>query len=440
MQEVKANSRRGAKPFVREADNDPFECPHSCCRDIADRPSVLKNWGTARRHAGRLRGGEVRNPHVECDPGCTFRGKNAKELMAYFQSKRGEPVRVRLSVREAKEPAAATVRAAPVPAFLKDVSASEATTNAVAVNAWTTIMEDKPLLRLASQPAELWKSYGYALLPACAKAQNCIETVGQLLERGGNDIGNEEIAGRVIQLNLAAVVAPRLQKCLKSQWRQLVRNALRSVGEDLAGRAPLNDHKLLLAAPGRGSQSVHWDVPAPDDEHPQRAHCISVLLYCTATMSTALPRFPSSLLSWPLIDPVRGASLTFLAQPQWFHSIDVEAGSVLLLRCATPHYGVANPSSALGARRVLFDLITSVPLRDDSEQSAFQHFAHMFLFDVLGVSFAFIDCVNSNRPHLGNPLHRQDREHHRELILQVRRLFQSFSEWFNVLAPAASDP
>jgi hypothetical protein len=124
--------------------------------------------------------------------------------------------------------------------------------------------------------------------------------------------------------------------------------------------------KLLRASTGDGLQDIHHDIT----EYARAVRCFTVLIYLTDTLSTAVPALS--------LDEVRhcftegetrpsAAALKFLSRDK-FRSVRVATGDMLVLNCAVPHYGVANPDEH--DRYVLFLLFSpsSSPTPDTEEQ------------------------------------------------------------------------
>jgi hypothetical protein len=128
----------------------------------------------------------------------------------------------------------------------------------------------------------------------------------------------------------------------------------------------LVDIKLLRAAPGKGQQEVHYDVP----EYESAVQCYTVLLYLTPTESTAVPKLPLSELRDTFTEREKRPSPSALQklQRENFHTCRVDAGDLLAFNAAVPHFGVANPD--LHDRHVLFLHFSprGTPLHDTENQ------------------------------------------------------------------------
>ena len=140
----------------------------------------------------------------------------------------------------------------------------------------------------------------------------------------------EEIAGQVKQLQLT-------DPQLLAEWSAVARETAAAVGVD----SPefLVDAKLLLAAPKRGLQSVHWDTARSREAHTQLA-CI--LACSSGASSTALPTFPTNDDLSFSSNPSAMRRVAHLLQPEHYASSPAQPGEAVLFRLSTPHFGVAN--------------------------------------------------------------------------------------------------
>ena len=133
--------------------------------------------------------------------------------------------------------------------------------------------------------------------------------------------------------------------------------------------------KLLVAAPGKGEQTVHWDQM----DGPVPTTATTMLLFCRdGVKSSAVPLFlPSDLQHVDMEEefpdtPTMRSVYPLLNASEWFHSMDVEAGDVLVFSQLLPHFGTANPL-AHGPRTVLFTMFS---MSDDAFQDQFQVRTH----------------------------------------------------------------
>jgi hypothetical protein len=128
--------------------------------------------------------------------------------------------------------------------------------------------------------------------------------------------------------------------------------------------------KLLRSSKGEGEQEVHYDIPVYD----RAVKCFTVLIYLTATLSTAIPTQPLKELRHCFTDGEKrpsAAALKFLSRDK-FKSERVSAGDMLVLNCAVPHYGVENPDEQ--DRYVLFLLFfPSASTPPDTEEQRYPH-------------------------------------------------------------------
>jgi len=127
--------------------------------------------------------------------------------------------------------------------------------------------------------------------------------------------------------------------------------------------------KLLRSGPGLGLQPVHYDVPRYKDA----VQCYSVLMYCTGTTSTAVPKLDAATMR-PLftdgeeLSAKQHALAEKLCAEENFISFPVQAGATLVFSAATPHYGVRNIAST--DRVVLYALFSpsEEPAQDDTQR------------------------------------------------------------------------
>lgn len=127
--------------------------------------------------------------------------------------------------------------------------------------------------------------------------------------------------------------------------------------------------KLLRSAPGQGRQLVHYDVTRYKDALQRYA----VLLYCTETLSTAVPKLGAATMR-PLftegeeLSSEQHARAEELCVEANFLSCPVQAGATLVFSTTTPHYGVRNTAST--DRVVLYALFSpsDEPGQDDTQR------------------------------------------------------------------------
>ena len=149
----------------------------------------------------------------------------------------------------------------------------------------------------------------------------------------------------------------------------IARTQLALVGVNVAS-LNLAAVKLLRSSYGEGLQEIHYDITTYD----QAIKCFTVLIYLTDTLSTAIPTLPMSEMRHCFTDGEKRPSpeaLKFLSREK-FQSKRVIAGDMLVLNCAVPHYGVANPDEQ--DRYVLFLLYyPSNSDMPDTEQQRYPH-------------------------------------------------------------------
>lgn len=128
--------------------------------------------------------------------------------------------------------------------------------------------------------------------------------------------------------------------------------------------------KLLRSAPGQGQQPVHYDVTRYSDAVQRYA----VLMYCTQTMSTAVPRLDAATMRPAFTDgeeltAAQQADAEQLCAEDNFLSFPVLPGATLVFPTSTPHFGVRNPASV--DRVALYALFSP---SDESGQDDTQRF------------------------------------------------------------------
>lgn len=128
--------------------------------------------------------------------------------------------------------------------------------------------------------------------------------------------------------------------------------------------------KLLRTSKGEGLQEIHYDIT----EYARALNCFTVLIYLTDTESTAVPTLSMKELRPTFTQGEKrpsAAALKFLSRDK-FQTRRVTAGEMLVLNCAVPHYGVANPDEQ--DRCVLFLLFSPSDCSPpDSEEQRYPH-------------------------------------------------------------------
>jgi len=284
--------------------------------------------------------------------------------------------------------------------------------------AWFIASNDRPLMRLRDDPSRMWRQYNYAILPPTPQstqladiitALTCNDATTEAL-KAITPTAVETIAGKVEQRALhllpAAEFSSRVQ--IPALWAGIVQSAHGAIGEPMGGRLLLQQYKALVAAPGEGEQVVHWDTPPSWPSHDPTSQSITCILYCTRTKSTALPRFPVAVMAWPPTEPADMRASAHLLESHNFDSVDVEKGTVLLMRQSTPHYGTRNQAAST-PRVVLFDICSLKSAAASPYQDDYQYYKWMYMEDAFGATSGqrFTSYVENAEHH---PLQRADDE------------------------------
>jgi hypothetical protein len=284
-------------------------------------------------------------------------------------------------------------------------------------------LHDEPLRTYRDDLRRMYQLYGFCLSPPTAdslelaqlmlkikeQALSCEEKVGKRRKVAAESAtstpkGWLEIAGEVISFDvkemLEADVATRGR--IMELRDRIIQHMWKMTGRSAAGRKSLCRDKILVARPGVGRQAVHWDAPIPVRIVPDGS--LSMIIYCTYTDSTALPRFPSCVLSWPRDDDASNQAHAFLLHPDFFHSVPVTPGTILIFDQSTPHFGVENVSKT-DDRVALFDIISEIPDAKVKSQDEYQYYVWEFVRDCFGIdSDEFVYSVLQNWKH--NPISR----------------------------------
>ena len=267
-------------------------------------------------------------------------------------------------------------------------------------------------LRDAS-PALLYEMMGAALFPPTAAMELVARGMRALAEQHGLQQVAEHapslrraqrvIAGGVVQTPLTTLrkledeqTAMLEQLELQFHLEVTARYAQLMPGADLSALR-FSGSKALVCAPNTGEQMLHWDSTrwAPDNQE------VTALLYCTPCDSARLPRFcvheqlPLELTGATQADHDTRASRGFLLSDDYFHSVPVLPGTLLLFRHAAPHAGTANRTAH--NRIALFDMV--VPRKDPPPASE-QYFSWHYVRDAAGeCSAQFADALRANSQH-----------------------------------------
>jgi hypothetical protein len=227
--------------------------------------------------------------------------------------------------------------------------------------------------------AEMMRTHSYALHTRCADKERIAVLTRELLAiaransehnapwilRSG---GQEQYRVALLQ---GAGVAERRDELLQL-WRAATAAATTAAGLPTDG-LHLVDLKLMASSTGVGEQKVHWDATkgANGDQR------YSFLLYCTPTLSTAVPVFDNiASLSTPHLPQHQRRTLFHLLSKRHFHSVPVCAGELLVMRQSVPHYGVCNASEE--ERVVLFDMMSE---STDIMQDDYTHYAEQYIME-----------------------------------------------------------
>ena len=138
-----------------------------------------------------------------------------------------------------------------------------------------------------------------------------------------------------------------------------------------------NGAKLLQAKHGRGLQALHWDSGKWSTHQG-----ISCLLYLTdGEYSARFPRGPHSEIH-PRFAAAKVRPHAWQLEEQYFHSVPVQAGTIVVFKHSVPHGGTA----AQGAERlVLFDELSwGAPVPDKDRDR--QYFIWNWARDVFGIN------------------------------------------------------
>jgi hypothetical protein len=132
----------------------------------------------------------------------------------------------------------------------------------------------------------------------------------------------------------------------------------------------LGEVSLLKSEPGDGLQQCHFDL----DVYDAAKQCYTVILYCTDTLSTAVPTTPlrDLLPTFTRDESLPSNESLQLLTSDKFLSKPVEAGESLIFRCTVPHYGTQNCDQR--TRFVVFALFH--PKEIDRPPTDVQRFPH----------------------------------------------------------------
>ena len=232
-------------------------------------------------------------------------------------------------------------------------------------------------------------TYGYARVAGTPRSKKLAWLLDELrLQKRQGEV----ISGEVKQLHLRTALSSQ-QESLQEEWHALVKETASMLGVSGANGLHVVDSKILVAAPGRGAQPVHWDT-ARELAAAEKYSCI--LFVSNGCHSTALPRFPSNDTLSFCDDPTGMQSVAHLLHPSQYESREVFPGDMVFFRQSTPHYGVAN-TKRQGDRVVLFGILSS---SSEPEQDALQVFPWLYIADAYGwKSKQLAECLVQNKEH-----------------------------------------
>lgn len=206
------------------------------------------------------------------------------------------------------------------------------------------------------------------------------------------------IAGKVDQHKLASYTGWTPE--MREEWNSIVREFAAEVGLSSAivqGHHVVSE-TLLVANQNDGEQHPHLDA---DLGAAALENTFSVVLYCTDFVeSTAMPVFSKSEFAVPEYEP--GTSIVtdeskaamkktveaHLFERSAYHTIQVQAGDMMIFAQSTPHFGTQNP---LSSRRVAVFSILSPSEKDG--QDDFQLFRWLYVERCFGVGSAMLAKV-----------------------------------------------
>jgi hypothetical protein len=201
-------------------------------------------------------------------------------------------------------------------------------------------------LRLRQQ----FSNFGYARAPSTEPSRQLAWKLLQASQRGEKEV----ITGDVRQ-HTPSLLVHSSTDTLVAELETLVKETATYVGVDDADSMFVVDSKILVAAPKKGKQMVHWDM----ERCLAAKTTYSFLLFLSnGCYSTALPTFPTNDdLSFSDNPDTMQAAAHLLDEKQ-YQSLPVNAGDIVFFRQSTPHFGVQN-RLAQGNRIALFSILSS---------------------------------------------------------------------------------
>ena len=218
------------------------------------------------------------------------------------------------------------------------------------------------LFDLTPQQVGMFQTHGFLRL----KGFNLSRAIAWKIIARRPGRGGEVIAGKVKQHDIAS--NSLLAEALK-EWDDLLHAIAAALGVAFSENAPLYmvDPKVLVAKPGDGLQSVHWDG-ARDAES---AGKLSGILFCSnGHHGTAMPNFPKDeRLSFSNI-PEEMSAVKHMLGSEHYAAEPVQPGDIIFFRQSTPHFGVKNESTK-DDRVVLFSMLSHSSAENQDEQQTF---------------------------------------------------------------------
>jgi hypothetical protein len=245
-------------------------------------------------------------------------------------------------------------------------------------------IEQSSLLDLTPQQVRMFQSHGFLRLKGTEKTRVIAWKIIARRPRSGGEI----IAGKVKQHDVAS--DPSLAEALE-EWASVLHIIAKELGVGSSESASLHmvDPKILVAKPGSGLQSVHWDGA----RDAQSAGKFSGLLFCSnGHHGTAMPRFPADdHLSFSNIPEEMNAVIHLLG-PEHYMSEPAQPGDIIFFRQSTPHFGVKNESTK-DNRVVLFSILSPSPAENQDEEQTFPwgFIGHASGWDSLAFAQSLID-------------------------------------------------
>ena len=225
-----------------------------------------------------------------------------------------------------------------------------------------------PLHRQCTFPIYGW-TFNDATRISKSLAMSWVKLGKDLSEDSWNEIRESKSYMNIMTKPLEQHCLDRLRIQLVAGTESLSRSLLKLVipcDTDLS----LSEVSLLKAEPGDGLQQCHFDL----DVYDAAKQCYTVILYCTDTLSTAVPITPLNdlLPSFTRDDSLPSKESLQLLTSDKFLSKPVEAGESLIFRCTVPHFGTQNCDQR--TRFVVFALFH--PKEIDRPPTDVQRFPH----------------------------------------------------------------